>query len=162
MGGNEIEVVRIGRDNYDEFCRMIEWRVTGKEGADISKYKEAEQKEFFERYGTLNSDRFFIFAAKEDYKFIGWITAVLIQKPDPRLGVLYVDELWVGEEYRNRGAAAKLMEKVFKVAKEMKLWKVRLYVSADNEAGRGFYKKMGFSENDYCYFSEVAVRDIAE
>jgi len=157
MSSNEIEIVRVGKDNYDEFCHMIEWRINGKEDGDISKYKGSEMLEFFEKYGTLESDKFFVFAAKKDDKFIGWINAVLIPKPDPRLGILYVDELWVAEEYRNRGTAAKLMEKVYEIAKEMKLWRVRLYVSADNEVGRGFYKKMGFSEKDSCYFCELDV-----
>jgi len=40
------------------------------------------------------------------------------------------------------------MEKAIETARELQLWKVRLYVGTDNPAARGFYKKMGFVEDD--------------
>ncbi|MBS3950953.1 MAG: GNAT family N-acetyltransferase [Peptococcaceae bacterium] len=57
-------------------------------------------------------------------------------------------ELWTANEFRRRGVAELLMEKAIETARELQLWKVRLYVGTDNPAARGFYKKMGFVEDD--------------
>lgn len=156
----EISIIRVGEEDYSSFCGLLEWRRTGSEQKDLSFYDNNEMDDFFKKFNVLNSDTFFIFAAKAEDKYVGYINAVLIPKPDPRLGVLYVDELWVPESYRKEGIATLLMDEVFKLAKELNVWRVRLYVSTCNDAARNYYKKVGFSENDDCKFCEIDIRDI--
>jgi ribosomal protein S18 acetylase RimI-like enzyme len=139
---------------------MIAWRVTGKESGDISSFKQPETDEFFSRYNILNSDTFFIFAARHRDRLVGWITASLIPKPDPRLGTLYIDELWVSEKYRKKGVASELIKHVMIPARTMELWKIRLIVNSDNDSARALYKKMGFEEKDTCLFCELDVKDL--
>lgn len=157
---NDVSIIRVGEENYNKFSSLIEWRRTGSESNDLSYYEDEKMKEFFNKYNVLDSDTFFIFAAEKDGKFIGYINALLIPKPDPRLGLLYVDELWVPDCYRKEGIASLLMKEVFKVAKELNLWRMRLYVDTYNDVARNFYKKSGYTENGDCKFCEVDVRDI--
>lgn len=157
---DKLEIVRIGRENYPLFTALIEWRRTGKPQTELSYYDNEMMKQFFDKYNVLDSDTFFIFAAKLGDKLVGYINAVVIPKPDPRLGLLYIDELWVPKEYRNQGIAGMLMKEAFKVAKKLKLWRVRLFVGTQNEVARGFYRKMGYKETDDCKCCEVNVAEL--
>jgi ribosomal protein S18 acetylase RimI-like enzyme len=157
---NQISIIRVGQKEYLDFCHLLEWRRTGQEKNDISAYKEERIGEFFKKHNILDSDMFYIFAAKIEEKFVGYITATLIPKPDPRLGTLYVDELWVAEAYRRKNIAKMLMDEVFKLSKEMNMWKVRLYVEEDNIVARNFYKKVGFSEINTAIFCEKSNEEI--
>jgi len=155
-----LEIIRINKENYDKFCKLIEWRRTGEKSEDISYYKDDKTKNFFDKYGVLNSDTFFIFAVEFNNEFIGYINAVLIPKPDPRLGILYIDELWTAPPYRNYGIATILMNEALELAKNLDLWKVRLYVGADNLVARSFYRKAGFKETSDDRCCEININEI--
>ncbi len=149
-----ISIVRIGEKQYLSFCHLLEWRRTGEELNTISAYEDRKVNDFFEKYNILDSDMFYIFAARTEGKLVGYITVTLIPKPDPRLGTLYIDELWVSDAYRRRNVAKRLMNEVLKLSRKMNMWKVRLYVEEDNEAARNFYKEVGFSEINTAIFCE--------
>ncbi len=144
--GKNIDLIRVGQAEYDDFCALLEWRRTGVESGDAAKYMAEETQDFFTAYNVLDSDTFFIFAAKVDGRFVGYATAVIIPKPDPRRGILYVDELWVAEPFRLGGIATMLMREALALARTLKLWRVRLYAGMDNLAARNYYRKMGFAE----------------
>ncbi len=153
-----ISIVTVNKDNYLEFSKLLEWRRTGIEKEDFKGYEGKEQADFFQEYNILNSKFFFIFAAKCDGKLVGYINAIMIPKPDPRLGVIYIDELWTAPAYRKRGIAEKLMKKAINLSKELNLWKVRLIVGQENSVARNFYKKMGFCESSKSLFCEMDVK----
>ena len=135
-------LVRISADNYHRFKALVNWRVTGNRAAiDIPEPTEQE-------LSFTTRDGFWVWAAEIEGELVGWIGFVLIPKPDSRVGMIYVDELWTANEFRRRGVAEMLMEKAIETARELKLWKVRLYVGKDNPAARSFYKKMGFVEDE--------------
>lgn len=137
---SQITLVKITRDNYMRFKQLVNWRVTGNYSEELLDPKEHE-------LAFTSRDGFWVWAAEVEGKLVGWICFVLIPKPDHRIGMIYVDELWTAPEYRRLGVAKVLMQKAIGKASEMKLWKVRLYVGKDNPAARGFYKKMGFIED---------------
>ena len=143
-----ITIVRVVRDNYCRFQRLVHWRVTGeRHPASLPAPGEAELS-FAQREG------FWVWAAEIDGEFVGWLNCVFIPKPDQRVGLLYVDELWTAPEFRRRGVAEALMEKAVDLARELPAWKVRLYVGRDNPAARSFYRQMGFTEDDECMFCQ--------
>ncbi|QVK19318.1 GNAT family N-acetyltransferase [Mycoplasmatota bacterium] len=155
-----ISIKRITKENYSEFTKLIEHRRTKKESKDLTYYDNNDMKQFMEQYHVLDSDTFFIYAACMDNQFVGYINAIIIPKPDPRKGLLYIDELWTIPEYRRHGVAKLLMKEVFKLAKQLDLWRVRLYVGVDNKIARNYYQKMGFNETDHCLTCELNVSDI--
>ena len=141
-----VEVLRVGANEYADFCDLLEWRRTGKENGDTSAYHAEEIQQFFQEYQVLDSETFFIYAARVNGRFVAYSTAMVIPKPDPRRGLLYVDELWVAEPYRLAGIATLLMNEALDLARKLRLWRVRLYVGMDNLAARNYYRKMGFAE----------------
>ena len=70
------------------------------------------------------------------------------------LGLFYNPNIHPLEEYERR------LEATHKVAKELNLWRMRLYVDTSNDVARNFYKKSGYMENGDCKFCEVDVKDI--
>lgn len=159
LAGKKIELVRVGAKEYRDFCSLLEWRRTGVENGDIEAYVADELQGFFADYGVLDSGSFFIFAAKVDGRFVGYATAAVIPKPDPRRGILYVDELWVAEPYRLGGIATMLMREALALARTLKLWRVRLYVGMDNLAARNYYRKMGFAEKGDAVWCEYELHN---
>lgn len=154
----EMEIIRIGKAEYAEFSALLEWRRTGCEGTDTSRYLTPELHAFFEEFAVLESAGFYIYAARVSGKLVGYINAVLMPKPDPRRGVLYVDELWTAPPYRGQGIAGRLLQQVENLARKLKLWRVRLYVNTDNDSARACYRRAGFSEQDNCLFCEMDVQ----
>ncbi len=58
---------------------------------------------------------------------------------------LYLDDLFVKEEYRGNGVGKKLMRKMMDVAREEKCHRLRLQVLNWNSSAIEFYKKSGFN-----------------
>jgi len=154
-GKRTIELVRVGEREYPDLCALLEWRRTGEEQVNTSSYLGEKTQTFLKEYKVLDSDTFFIYAAKVDARLVGYITAAIIPKPDPRLGMLYVDELWVAEPYRQGGIATLLMNEALSIARSRKLWTVRLYVGMDNLAARSYYRKIGFEEKGDAVWCEI-------
>ncbi len=157
---SKVEIVRIGMDEYPEFCKLLEWRRTANEEGDTSVYLSGPPREFLQQFNVLDSKLFYIYAARVDGKFVSYINAIIIPKPDPRMGMMYIDELWTAPAFRQGGIATLLMREVFKLSKRLNLWRVRLYVAEDNDAARSYYRKQGFSEKTHDVWCEVSVRDI--
>ena len=156
----QVEIVRIGPADYAAFSALLEWRRTGREGVETTRYQTEQLQQFMQQYRVLDSDMFFIYAAKVDGNLVGYINAIIIPKPEPRLGTMYIDELWTAPQYRGMGIAGQLLAVVTRLAKQLNLWRVRLYVSTDNDAARTCYRKAGFVEKGDCLFCEVDVAEI--
>ena len=157
----EVSIIRVREEDYLSFCRLLHWRRTGQEQGDLSYYEDRTSTDFLRKHSILNSNTIFVFAAKLQDKYVGYLSVILMPKLDPRIGILYIDELWVPEPYRQKGIATLLMKEVFKIAKELDLWRVRVYVGTCNEVARNYYKKVGFSEHKGdAKWCEVDVKDI--
>lgn len=97
--------VHITRENYHKFKQLLHWRMTGERHCPHV-LKPTEQELAF----TTRQD-YWVWAAQVDGELVGWVCYVLIPKPDHRVGMLYVDELWTANEFRRMGVAEVLMEK---------------------------------------------------
>ena len=150
----------ITNENYDKFCELIEWRRTNCKPDGPLTFRDEKVDAFFNQHNVLDSESFFIYAVEKDGEFVGYINAIMIPKPDPRLGLMYVDELWVPEMYRNHGYASMLMDAVVKKAKEMGLWRMRLYVSTDNVVARNYYAKNGYVDLGSAQCCEIELNKI--
>lgn len=160
LSQDQIKIIQIQEQDFPAFSQLLEWRRTGQEEGDATNYQTEKVMNFMDQYRVLKSDQFFIYAAKVENKLVGYINAILIPKPDPRLGTMYVDELWVPEIYRQNGIAELLMKEVFRKSKDLDLRSVRLYVDTYNQVARNFYQKVGYQEKGDSIFCEVNVTDL--
>jgi len=148
-----VGIVRVGHDQYAELLRLLNWRRSGQEDSHLS-YADERAMEQNAEHDIMHSDTFFVFAADAGARFVGYTAVALIPKPDPRLGTVYVDELWVAPPYRRRGIASMLVRQVLALGREKGLWRVRLHVSRRNRAALKLYQRLGFCATDHSVFCE--------
>ena len=146
----EFTIERIMLQNYPQFDDMCYWRATGTERVKSdTPVCDAVKKE-------LADPNFALYAAKADGRYVGWIALAYIPKVS-RLkghGHVYVDELWVQDDYRRNGIAKALLQKA---DEQVKIWDavgVRLYVNTENPNAKALYEQMGFAGEETAYFME--------
>ncbi len=107
MGG-ELELIWADRDDLPEVARLLEWRRTGAAEAPALTWSQLSP-----RYGAglaaLAGGGLQVLLARIGSAPVGYLTAAVIPKLDQRLGVLYVDELWVAPPHRSAGIARAML-----------------------------------------------------
>ena len=67
----EYSIIRVGADNYSLFDDMVFWRENGYERTHVEKpFSSALRNE-------LTNPNMFVYAAKADNRFVGWISLIL-------------------------------------------------------------------------------------
>ncbi|MBR5284889.1 MAG: GNAT family N-acetyltransferase [Clostridia bacterium] len=144
------EIERITEDNYTLFEDMIYWRQNGME-REPSREPVPEQirKE-------LRDPNLYVYAAMEEGRYIGWISLVYIPKIGKwgGHGHVYVDELWVAEQYRRQGCGKALMSKADELRDKLKAAGIRLYVNVNNPGAKMLYEGCGYREDGRADFME--------
>jgi ribosomal protein S18 acetylase RimI-like enzyme len=118
-----------------------------------------EARQSLSEFDYLDTDSFWIFAAEADGRYVGYAAAARIPKADARVGFLYIDELYVLADYRNRGHATRILEMAMSHAIRLRLGGIRLLVDPGNATGRRLYKRLGLAERNqilcerYCHES---------
>ncbi|MTI66340.1 MAG: GNAT family N-acetyltransferase [Firmicutes bacterium] len=147
-----ITIERINKKNYHKFNDMVYWRINGVEKS--AKEKEENKKTIFkEVYKELEHEGFYVYAAKYNEKFIGWISLMYIPKIGKwHKGVIYVDELWTAPNFRRKGVGYKLMNKAKELEEELGAVTTRLYT--DNIIAQKLYEKCGLEITNDAVFME--------
>ncbi len=87
------------------------------------------------------------FVAEEDGRTVGFIYGFVCRVPGMHLRPIAVlDALFVGEAYRRRGVAGRLIAAFRSFAEESGAGSVELKVLSDNEKALKLYEKLGFRE----------------
>ena len=142
-------IVRVDETNYSLFAEMIARRMK----EECGQISETDTPSLSAK--DLSNENLFVYAAKAEDRFIGWISLAYIPKIGKwKSGHIYVDELWVESVYRRNGIAKALLA----MADEQKVLLgasgVRLYVNVNNESADRLYRSLGFQENGQAYFME--------
>ncbi|MCL1882254.1 MAG: GNAT family N-acetyltransferase [Defluviitaleaceae bacterium] len=139
----EYSIVRVNKDNYSMFDDMVFYRGNGR-------YKNEEESnadhDFTSCYTALEIQTFYVFAAKSEDRFVGYVFINYLPKVGSTNagGWLFIDDLWVNPDFRRKGIANALMKKADNLSKEMNTARLRLYVNAENPEGIFLYKKCGY------------------
>lgn len=158
----EILIRKYEDADYDSFLRIIEdfQRYIAAtdtsevccefdSAADVKKYADQSLKDVAEREGV-------IYFAEIDGKIVGFILGIVERNEKDTLYILthksgahgWIGEVYVDSEYRKRGIARRLIDKIITDFKEKGCVNVRLYVMADNQIAISAYEKLGFSTRD--------------
>jgi len=146
-------IVKVDKNNYTLFDDMVFFRINGRDKNEIERTSNKIDNTVFD---TLEDKNLYIYAAQIDNKFIGWISFVYLPKVGRTngRGYLYIDELWVNSDYRNKGIGYALMEKGEIISEELNTLGLRLYVNMDNNEALSLYKKIGYVEKGSAFFME--------
>ncbi|MCL1787653.1 MAG: GNAT family N-acetyltransferase [Defluviitaleaceae bacterium] len=141
----EYSIVRVNKDNYSMFDDMVFYRGNGRYK---NKEESNEDHDFTSCYTALEIQTFYVFAAKSENHFVGYVFINYLPKVGSTngRGWLFIDDLWVNPDFRRKGIANALMKKADNLSKEMNTVGLRLYVNAENPEGIFLYKKCGYAQ----------------
>jgi len=151
------KIVKVNKENYHLFDDMIFWRVNGFERNVSAEEDNTSNLIIPEEFEDKNLS---VYAIKVDDKFIGWISMIILHKigrPNFK-GFLYVDELWVQENYRRKGYAEVLMSKADDLLMTSNLVGIRLGVNVINPGAKALYEKCGYESTGKAYTMEKRKR----
>ncbi len=101
MPSVSVEIERITEKNYPLFDDMIHWRMSGQERSAEEK-SQNEKREFIKQSNELKRQGFWVYAARHQGRYVGWIACLYIPKVGVwEQGVVFVDELWVAPSFRD-------------------------------------------------------------
>lgn len=138
------------------------WRSIARESNpedDRAPYREVKGLyRSLQTFNLLESDSFWLFLARVDGNPVGYLTTVRIPKADDRIGVLYIDELYVLETYRRRGVGSALVQEVCRIGQELTFWRVRLNADENDPGVCAFYETNGFRHGGNGFFQRQISR----
>ena len=139
-------IERITAENYHLFEDMVYWRGTGTERMPSTGINVPEE---------LADPNLYVYAAKADGRYVGWRSLVYLPKISRvKKGYVYVDELWVQENWRRQGMATALMSKADRLKEKLNATGVRLYVNINNPGAKKLYENCGFITDGTAEFME--------
>ena len=97
-------------------------------------------------YDVTRSDLAWILLAYAEGEPAGYAAICRIPKIDARVGFLFIDALHVLSQYRRRGVAQALLQRVDEQVSELRLHGIRLLTRPDNDPARSLYQHAGFEE----------------
>ena len=151
----EFIIEKISKDNYGMFEDLTFIRKNGRE-------KTAEElvlpREYGETLKTLANENLYIFAAKVNGKYAGYVSAVYIPKVgSPKTpGHFFIDELWTQPNFRQAGIAFALMSRAEEASRAAGAIGMRVYTGSENIAARALYEKCGYKNLgcDACFLEK--------
>ena len=96
----------------------------------------------------INSEYTPVFVYTDGDKVLGHIFLIIVEDSNPRLKerrYIFVDDLCVDNDYRNKGIGKSLMEYAETFAKSLKIDTIELNVWHFKENAFEFYKELGYS-----------------
>lgn len=105
-------------------------------------------------FDFLASTSFWLLLARIDERPVGYLTVVRVPKLDDRIGVLYIDELYVLSPYRRQGVGSALIESVSEIGRNLGYWRVRLNADETDEGVCLFYEGNGFKHSGNGFFEK--------
>ncbi len=110
---------------FSEFEKLPEKMVNSVE-------RMTEEKDYITGFAAVNEDGMIVGYATYFFAYYTWIGKSM-----------YLDDLYVQQEYRGKGLGTKLIGKVIEFAKSQKCNKIKWQVSEWNKPAIEFYKSLG-------------------
>ncbi len=110
-----------------------------------------DEKDFFQCYVAENDNKEIVGMAVLFFAYYTWVGKSL-----------YLDDLYVKESYRDKKVGAKLLKKIFEIAKKENCKRISCLVSSWNNTAIEIYKKYGAdidTESSAVIFDETRIRE---
>lgn len=146
-------IVTINEANYHMFDDMVFWR---ENRFERNEQEKAENKVNQHIPKELDQDHLYVYAVQIDNKFVAWISLIYLPKVGRASinGFVYVDELWVHDDYRRLGYAKELMKKADQLSESLNTVGIRLGVNVNNPSAMKLYEGCGYASTGQAYTME--------
>jgi diamine N-acetyltransferase len=110
-------------------------------------FDEAQRRAIFDRFVRDNTyGKAWLIACDE--KYVGYVVLTVSFSFEYRGYDAFIDELYIAEEYRQKGIGRRAMEFVEIAAAELDVNAIHLEVSHGNDPAIGLYKRVGYVDNN--------------
>lgn len=103
-----------------------------------------------------NSDKQILVAEYDDVKIIGMASVVFLPRLNQTLMEMYIPELIILEEYREKGIGKKLIESCISLAKNKKCYRIRLESGNQRIESHEFYTRIGFIQSAFSFTKNLS------
>ena len=103
-----------------------------------------------------NSDKQILVAESDDVKIIGMVSVVFLPRLNQTLMEMYIPELIILEEYRDKRIGKKLIESCISLAKNKKCYRIRLESGNHRTESHEFYTHIGFIQSAFSFTKNLS------
>jgi len=156
-----MNIIKATQQHYEEVCELF--KLLDLLHVDIAPERirefsgPARSKERYQQY--TDGEKNVLFLAQDKNQFIGFINLMLIDVPEEAMNIkrtfALLDNIFVRENYQNKGIATQLMKKAEAWAKNKGASKIELQLYSNNKKALTFYQSMGFNP-----FMAIMDRDV--
>lgn len=104
---------------------------------------------------VINNPNNFIFVAEDGNKIVGFATFSVRDVIRYPKKIAELDELFVLEDYRQKGVGKKLMEQIESKAKELNCYRIFIESHYDHKTAHNFYEKLGYTNYGYHFIKNL-------
>lgn len=135
---DEITIEMINDKNFDQFLKLVEMlAIYEKLNPPSEKARHRLRKD-----GLSDCPKYEAYLAKFKDNYIGYVIYFMSYSSFLALPSLYLEDIFVLKEHRNKGVGQKLFNFCVKKAKEKKCGRIEWHVLDWNKLGLKFYKKI--------------------
>ena len=140
-------------DDYDELCKLYidGYRMHFKERPDYFNDKNDDELSLILKEELIKNVKKYM-VIEFDNKLVGYCSVVIREKKNK---ILWVDELYIADEYRKHGFGKQLIEKIIEYSKENGCSKVELNCWSFNDNAIEFYRHLNFKEQRIIFEYEI-------
>jgi len=117
-----------------------------------------------DRYSRYDNDSFvrvrqnpnnFVFVAEDEGKLVGFISFSIRDVIRYPKQILELDEIFVLQDYREKGTGKMFMDQMEKIAKEKNCYRIFIESHYDHKGAHKFYETLGYTNNGYHFIKDM-------
>lgn len=144
----ELSIEPISEQNFDDFLDLIE---------KLAKYEkltppEPEAKNRLKRDGLCENPKYQAFLGKYDDKYVGYVIYFTTYSSFLALPTLYLEDIFILNEYRRQGIGTELFQFCVTQAKSMGCGRIEFCVLDWNTPAQNFYDKLGVNRLGWMFY----------
>ena len=142
----QVQISNLEKTDLEELSKLYQQLIPN----EVSLKK---MESVFER--NENNKNHIALVAKEDGKLLGTLMAYICEMYFGQCkSFMVIEDFVVDKDLRGSGIGTNLMEAAERMAKESNCSYIMLITDTDREESQNFYRKLGYSADEYCAFKK--------
>jgi len=145
---DKITIKRVNKDNFDKFVELIGGF------AKYQKLKTPDKKAMsrLKKEGFKKNPKYEAYLGVINGEFVGFVNTIMMYSTFQGMPALYVEDLFVLEDFRKKGVGQKLFEHCIKTAKKKNCCRLDWWGLKKSKSAISFYTKNKAEMLDETYF----------
>ncbi len=141
---SDFRIESLKSDDVDDFLSLL--KVFGRAFEDESTYQKKLPNQAYLR-DFLAKTHHFVLVAKKESEILGGLVAYELEKFEQARNEIYIYDLAVAEEYRRKGIAKALIEKLKSLGRSRGAWVIYVQADLEDDPAIKLYQSLGTKES---------------